>query len=50
MSIEAFIMTDEADMIPYSLCDDCPIKDTCGTSKMQGIVTGCGKRAEFEKE
>ena len=43
-------MTDEADMIPYSLCDDCPIKDECGTSKMPGIVTGCGKRIEYEAE
>ena len=43
-------MTEGAEMVPYSLCDDCPLKDECGTSKMPGIVTGCGKRAEYEAE
>ena len=43
-------MTEEADMIPYSLCDDCPIRGECGTSTMPGIVTGCGKRATYEAE
>lgn len=41
-------MTEESEMIPYSLCDDCPLRDTCGTSKMPGIVTVCGKRAQHE--
>ena len=49
-------MTDEAEMTPYSLCDDCPLNYeapggcTTGTRFALFQVTGCGKRAEFEKE
>ena len=41
-------MPEEQKIIPYSLCDDCPIKDECKTSSMPGIVLSCGKRAKHE--
>jgi hypothetical protein len=35
-------------MEDLSLCQDCPLKDTCGTAKMPGIILSCGKRAKYE--
>jgi len=41
-------MPEDAEVIPYSLCDDCPLNDACGTSKLIGQVITCGKRAKHE--
>ena len=34
--------------ISISLCEDCPLKDNCGTSSMPGCVTACLRRAKHE--
>lgn len=33
-----------------SLCEDCPLKDQCGTSAMPGSVTACLRRAKHEAD